>query len=214
MNVTTLFPNPLRAALVAVVATAFVATGSGCSSEPPVTRPKMFSSGPTYSTVADLRLQADVVVVGRVTSIHSHEEDDGGNGTGRGIPLVFYNFEIERSLAGSIDPGATIQLGWPDPEKVETEEGDGMPGTELLILFADEVSPEEAPGLDTVSSSYFTLGGANGVFTVEGWSKQVKAWSTEVKTLATEPDPSPGSDELRSWPETDFIREAEGHKAD
>ena len=69
MRTSPCFSNPLRAAVLGVIAAAFVAIGSGCASEPPAARQKMFSSGPTYSTVAELRSQAEVVVVGRVTGV-------------------------------------------------------------------------------------------------------------------------------------------------
>ena len=62
----------------------------------------------------------------------------------------------------------------------------------LLVLFADEIAAEEAPGLDTVKDSYFTLGTSNGVFSVEEGVGEVKAWSAEVQDFGRRGRPIAG----------------------
>jgi hypothetical protein len=146
------------------------------------------TDGPTYGSVEALAERAEVVVIGAVGSERETEVDDGGNEDGRGPEITFYDFEVNDVLASSdepasVMPGVTLPLGVGTGSPLELVEG------VQLVLFLDEVTSEDAPGIDTEDLFYVVIGAdAEGAFDVrEG---QVIARSENVRSLAAGDPPA------------------------
>jgi hypothetical protein len=122
---------------------------------------------PTFESLPDLAKQSDLVVKGRVTGVRSREIDDGGNDDPNvGRAVIIYDFAIEERWAGQVKTDS-IPVLEPDPEEVDLGEQVPLAAGQEVVLFLEEVTNEEAPGIDSEPVVYVALGGDAGIFDVE-----------------------------------------------
>lgn len=151
-----------RSAALAVVPLLTILTACGGHETARGTEQVTMVDYPGYETAAALTAASDVVVRGTVGSLRGTETDDGGDGSGEGLPMLYFNFTVDEVLAGP-DPGSSLALAWlntSDPELSVLTPGDH------LIIFAEYVTDTEAPGMTLETAVYVPLSGDNGVLDV------------------------------------------------
>ena len=122
---------------------------------------------PVYSSIEQLSSSSDLVVLGTVKGVVAHEVDygtaDPDESQGQGLPTVFYEVAVNETLRG--DAGSTIILGAPDVDQVTmSETATALRGGEQVLLFLEEQTTEDAPGITAYDYFYMTLSLDNGVF--------------------------------------------------
>jgi hypothetical protein len=123
----------------------------------------------TYSSLEELAVASDAVIIGTVKGAVGHEIDygtaDSSQIHGLGIPNVFYQVEVSEVLRGVVDK--TIVVATLDPEVASFIESVTPWKTgERLLLFLAEQNAENAPGIKTYNHFYATISLDNGVFDV------------------------------------------------
>lgn len=120
-----------------------------------------------YSSIEQLSDASDLVVLGTVKGVVAREVDygtaDPDESQGQGIPTVFYEVEVTETLRG--DAGGTVILGAPDVDQVTMSETvTALRGGEQVLLFLEEQTTEDAPGITTYDHFYVSVSLDNGVF--------------------------------------------------
>ena len=73
-----------------------------------------------YSSIERLSAASDLVIVGTVKEVVAREVDYGSEGTGEGqgpgLPVVFYEVEVNETLRGKA--GATVIMAAPDVDEI------------------------------------------------------------------------------------------------
>lgn len=163
----------------AVMAAALLVAMSGCgqgtagttSTQGPASqRIQLDADYPSFPSVLALTSQADAVVVGRVTGILSRERDGGADqpeSSGRGIPMVFYQFAVQEVIKGDV-ADRDISVGWIDLSLVTTPDVSAIEKSPAVLLFLEHLTSVDAPGISTVTDFFVPLGADNGVFDVSG----------------------------------------------
>jgi hypothetical protein len=134
------------------------------------------SDGPVYDSVIAAADESDAVVHGRVGDLRGTEIDDGGNESGAGPTAEFHDLEIINVLRGDLTADRIV---------VGTSEGEMASGAEV-VLFLDQVTSAEAPGIDSEREWYVPL--YETVLDVDG--STVTARSDSISVLDGEPDGS------------------------
>lgn len=122
------------------------------------------SDGPVYPAVSDLTANATLVVRGTVGELRATEIDDGGVGDTEGVPMVFFDFEIDDVLAG-ISSTNNIVVGWLD-KSIDTSDLSELEEGDVVVMFLNSLTDTIAPGIDTETQWYIPLAGDNGVLDV------------------------------------------------
>lgn len=125
------------------------------------------AAGPTFETVEQLSAGADVVVTGRVGATLGRQVDDGGDGTGNGLPLVLHEVVVEQVLVGEPEDDRIVVA------MVDGQVGAGMQTSTLsegdqLLLYLRRETEATAPGVDVDGEFYTPLNFGNGVLRVDG----------------------------------------------
>ena len=164
--------SPMRlliATSAAVLAVSACAGSSGSASD-----------GPVYESIEALTAEAEVVVLGSIGEVRGSEIDDGGNEDGRGPEITFTSVVVDEVLAGRatiVQAGDTLAVG----TSADLNEGDEM------VLFLEELTPADAPGIDTEDVFYVIIGvEGNGAFDVQDGA--VVARSEHVRGLEAADD--------------------------
>lgn len=121
------------------------------------------SDGPAYASVDELAAESDLVVHGVVGELRGREVDDGGNDGGGGPEIAFYDVVVTDVLQGTRGTPSVV---------VGTSGDDGYsaalaPGQEV-VLFLEQLTPADAPGIDTETEFSVVVGGRQGAFVVDG----------------------------------------------
>jgi hypothetical protein len=134
---------------------------------------QMETSGRLYPSIEALTEAADLAVVGHVSRVVAKEIDGGGGPETRenaaeGIPMVFYEFIVTKTVKGNV-PGGKLILGAVDLTRISVlEESELRTGQEVLLYLLRR-TPATSPGISSVGTHYVTLAGDNAVFDlVEG----------------------------------------------
>lgn len=154
-------------------------------------------SAPEYASLVELSKAADVIVTGVVTEVLGTEVDDGSDGSGGGVPVMFYSLEVRDVLKGKA--GSTLVLNWLDTSEVTADFQSPLAVGGEVLLYLDEVSHDEAPGIDSFDTTYVALSGDVGTFDVEGGTARARSTvveSVDGKNAAT------GTDRFLSFPIT------------
>ena len=149
--------------------------------------------GPVYDTVTALTERADLVVTGSPAEVVAREVDGGGNDEsvdGSGTSTVFWSVRVDSVLAG--DAVGEVVVAWPEQGGDVAESATPVEAGQSLVLFLEQVSAGDAPGITSVDGFYLPVGGDQGVFDVRG--ADAVARSPEVRGLA---DPEEGDAALR-----------------
>lgn len=146
------------------------------------------SDGPVYESVEALAVDAELVVLGAVGNVRGSEVDDGGNEDGTGVDVTFHDFVVAEVLATavagsrSVTPGDALAVGVTQ-DSVRLVEGEEM------VLFLEQLTPDDAPGIDTEDVFYVAIGmEGDGAFDVQDGA--VVARSERVNRLAAADEPA------------------------
>lgn len=179
----------MHARWIASSATLLLVLGCGISTEG--TDPGRASAEadyPVYESLDSL-VPSDFIGVVRIGRILSHEMDDGGAGEAEsGVPMTFWDGTVVDDF-GAVDGLEDIVVGWPDLEKLSVDGRSQLEEGDVVVLFATELTPKDAPGIHTQSRFYVPRGGDNGVLDVVG--DVATARSPALRSVrAQDPDPS------------------------
>jgi Right handed beta helix region len=119
-----------------------------------------------YLSVKELRASSDSVLLGTFGNKTGTQRNNGGNPADTaGIPVAFFEFVVSRVLSGR-DLGPMVQVVVLDAASTN---GDVVlqpqPGQQVVI-FAQELSATNAPGLKLSGPTINAVSGNNGVFDV------------------------------------------------
>ena len=122
---------------------------------------------PVYSSIEELSAASDLVVLGTVEGVVAREVDygtaDPDERHGKGIPVVFYEVTVDETLRG--EAGSTIIVGAPDVDQVSMgESATALRSGQQVLLFLEEQTAEDAPGITAYDQYYVTVSLDNGVF--------------------------------------------------
>ncbi len=121
---------------------------------------------PVYSSIEELSVASELVVLGTVAGVVAREVDYGTANPderhGEGVPSVFYEVAVTETLRG--EAGSTIIVGAPDVDKVLMSEATALRSGQEVLLFLLEQTPEDAPGITAYDHFYVTVSLDNGVF--------------------------------------------------
>lgn len=164
-----------------------VATGAACGMAVALSACAGTSSGaadgPVYESIEALTANAEVVVLGSVGEVRGTEVDDGGNEDVEGIEVRFSSVVVDEVLSGR---ATTVQAGDTLAVEVSDVPGELSEGDEM-VLFLEELTHAEAPGIDTEDVFYVIIGmNGNGAFDVQDGA--VIARSDAVRGLAAPSD--------------------------
>ncbi len=149
---------------------------SGCSSG----ASKSFEvSAPEYASLVELTRAADLVVTGVVANTLGNEVDEGSDGSGGGVPVVFYSLKVRDVLKGTA--GVTLVLNWLDTSEVSADYQSPLAVGSEVLLYLDRVSHDDAPGIDSYDTTYVALSGDVGTFDVTAGT--ARARSTVVESV-------------------------------
>ena len=117
-----------------------------------------------YSSIERLSAASDLVIVGTVKEVVAREVDYGSEGTGEGqgpgLPVVFYEVEVNETLRGKA--GATVIMAAPDVDEISMGgEATSLRSGQQVLLF---LVREDAPGITAYDNYYVTVSLDNGVF--------------------------------------------------
>lgn len=134
----------------------------------PTTRQAATFDMPIYTCIDGLASASDVVLVVLVKGIVGHEVDYGTSDpseiAGNGLPVVFYEVSVVENLRG--ETTSTIIVATPDPEKLLCEDMAAFKSGDRLLLFLEDLTSEDAPGIKLFDHFYVTVSLDNGVFDV------------------------------------------------
>lgn len=122
-----------------------------------------------FESIRSLSVSSDVVVTGTVGDVLTRADDTGGNtATGAGVPMVYYEFQIDRVLSNDkVDP--VVVLGRLDADALGINEQTVVRAGQDLLLFLDRVAPTtESNNAVNAGVVYTTLSGDNGVLDISG----------------------------------------------
>ena len=117
-----------------------------------------------YSSIERLSAASDLVVVGTVKEVVARELDYGSEGPGegqrQGLPVVFYEVEVNETLRGKA--GATVIMAAPDVDEISMGgEATALRSGQQVLLF---LVRGDAPGITAYDNYYVTVSLDNGVF--------------------------------------------------
>lgn len=170
----------LRTRSIAPVAVVLALMLAGCGSAE-------VSSGdrPVYGSIEALSADSDAVVVGTVGGVLAREVDEGtadAESSDNGMPMVFYEITVEALLKGQV--GDSMALASLDEDTAAEDGSSRVAPGDRLLLFVDELTPAEAPGIQSLELFYVPVGADNGVFDVT--DGLVRARTTDVVGLTEE----------------------------
>lgn len=172
-----------RRAIFLVVCAALALVGCGETRDAVGTQPtrQVVIDGDhmVYGTAAALTSAATIVVRGTVGTLRETEVDDGGDSSGTGFPMAYFNFSVAELLAGP-PTESNIVVAWLD-KSVDTSDLSALTTGDQVILFAEYVTSASAPGMYSESAVYVPLAGDNGVLDVI--SNNVVARSPDLTSL-------------------------------
>jgi len=123
---------------------------------------------PSYESMDQLVAASDTTAIARIGEIATREIDDGGTGIAEaGVPMIFYHATLIESLEGPAREKQII-VGWPDLDKMPIEGRSSLDDGDMVVLFAQVLTPRDAPGIDTQREFYVPVGGDGGVMDVTG----------------------------------------------
>lgn len=164
---------PLLSALVASAVVAAVWIGALTpGSDPQPTKVIRSVFIPAYSSLDELSIHADAVVVGTVENVAAKWTDRGAGGDGIPRPYILYQLDVQEALKGETDDSIYILRIEP---VYFTGDGhsalSGVPLTELRVgqtvaLYLEEVIVETPPVITITDRFYVPLSLDNGVFDV------------------------------------------------
>ncbi len=147
----------LGAVLMAVALVAAVATAS-CESDD---RQVFHVSGAEYSSVEELTLAADVVVVATANDTARHVVEGG-------IPVVYREFAVDEVIfdsSGFVGED-TIDVSLFDTDELVVEQQSDIVEGQRLLLFLDQVSVEEVAAIKPLAQVFSPLSSDNAIFDV------------------------------------------------
>lgn len=154
-----------RSVLVAILA-AVLLVASGCATD----KRTIQTSGKLYTEVAALAADSTLVAHARVVSVVARTVDDGGDSHAAvQIPVIIYALDL---MSSNPSMSGSIQLVWPDTDKVTIDDYMGLTQGKEYVFFLDSARPEERGGLQGFGTLYLPVGEVNGVFEVSGGTAQ------------------------------------------
>lgn len=170
-----LIPIGAAALAVALVMLAARAAGLGWWAAPEPTRVISAVDMPTFESAGDLSDEAEVVVMGTVSEVageridygidDSLKDPDGADEDDYGIPVIFYEIDVEETLKG--DVGSEIMVG-KTKASIFGDHNDfasDLRVGETVLLFLAETTWSEMPRADEYANRFYvTVSMDNGVF--------------------------------------------------
>jgi hypothetical protein len=120
-----------------------------------------------YLSVKELRASSDSVLLGTFGNKTGTQRNNGGNPADTdGIPVAFYDFAVSRVLSGR-DLGPKVHVVVLDAASTNGDKVALQPQTgEQVVIFAQELSATNAPGLKLSGPTINAVSENNGVFDV------------------------------------------------
>lgn len=149
---------------------------------------------PTYASVSSMAKASELVALGRMGSLVTKREDNGGNPGTPGIPMAFYGFTVEKSLKGAEPASRDIVISWFDVDKVDAGVLPLPAAGRKVILYLDRLEASEVPGLADLAPLYSPVAGDAAVLEVDE-AGLVTARVNELHGLFVEDESKPLQDE-------------------
>ena len=170
-----LIPISVAALAVALVMLAARTAGLGWWTDPEPVGVISTVDMPTFESAGDLSAEAEVVVMGTVSEVvgekidygidDSLKDPDGDDEEDYGIPVIFYEIDVEETLKGSV--GSEVMVG-KAKSSIFGEDNDfasDLRVGETVLLFLMETTWSEMPRADAFDNRFYvTVSLDNGVF--------------------------------------------------
>lgn len=169
----------LAAALVMLAARS---AGLGWRADPEPVRVISAVDMPTFESVGDLFAEAEAVVMGTVSEVageavdygidDSLKDPDGDEDEWRGIPVIFYEVDVEETLKGSV--GSEIMVAKEKESFFGSDQSSDLRVNETVVLFLEETTASSSSSLRMPRADefdnrfYVTVSLDNGVFDAAG----------------------------------------------